>query len=259
MRLLLIIVILTIYVNFSMAKIILLDDNDSLNKIDQPTKVSKETEINNTNDKDKIVYGKPYTVFGVTYYPLDYIHKYEEEGIASWYGANFHGKLTSSKEIYNMYDMTAAHKLLPLGSTVLVKSLENDKEVVVRINDRGPFVKDRIIDLSYKAAQELGIVEKGTGRVRLTLLSESPNEYVLNGKKVDLDKGNFYIQIGAFIDKKNAENLAAKFVTANIVEADVKGQKFYRVRLVGFESRRSAEVKLITIEKSFPGAFIIAE
>jgi len=97
-----------------------------------------------------------------------------------------------------MYDMTAAHKLLPLGSMVLVKSLDTGKEIIVKVNDRGPFVKDRIIDLSYKAAKELGIADKGTGRVRVTLLSESPKEFVLNGKEVDINKGNFNIQIGAF-------------------------------------------------------------
>jgi rare lipoprotein A len=238
------------------AKVVLIDDNETIEK---PTtqdikSITKDDEVQN-----KIVYGKPYTVFGVTYYPMDYIHKYEEDGIASWYGADFHGKLTSSKEIYNMYDMTAAHKTLPLGSTVLVKSLETGKEVVVRINDRGPFVKDRIIDLSYKAAKELGIDQKGTGKVRITLLSESPSEFVLNGKPVDINKGNFAIQIGAFIEKKNAEALRDKFLNSDIVEAMVNGKKFYRVRLIGFETRTGAELKLITIEKQFPGAFVVAD
>lgn len=256
MKYIIVFIIMLIYAVNINAKIIILDDQEEI-----PSK-SESSNIDQTNGKNKIesmVYGKPYTVFGVTYYPLDYIHKYEEEGIASWYGADFHGKLTSSKEIYNMHDMTAAHKLLPLGSTVLVKSLENGKEIVVRINDRGPFVKDRIIDLSYKAAKEIGIADKGTGKVKITLLSESPKEFVMNGKPIDINRGNFYIQIGAFVEKNNAEILAAKFLNSNIVEANIKGQKFYRVRLVGFESRQSAEVKLITIEKSFPGAFVVAE
>lgn len=239
------------------AEIVLLDDDKSAHaEITEPN--AFEHNMGNASEKG-MVYGKPYTVLGVTYYPLDYINRYEEEGIASWYGADFHGKPTSSKEIYNMYDMTAAHKLLPLGSMVLVKSLDTGKEIVVKVNDRGPFVKDRIIDLSYKAAKELGIADKGTGRVRVTLLSESPKEFVLNGKGVDINKGNFYIQIGAFLDRKNAERLAGRFINANIVEAMVNGQKFYRVRLVGFDTRQSAEIKLITLEKSFPGAFVIAD
>lgn len=250
------VIILLLLINTPLhSKIVLLDDNETIEK--QPVQDLKS--LDKDEVQNKIIYGKPYTVFGVTYYPMDYIHKYEEEGIASWYGADFHGKPTSSREIYNMHDMTAAHKTLPLGSTVLVKSLENDKEIIVRINDRGPFVKDRIIDLSYKAAKELGIDQKGTGRVRITLLSESPTEYVLNGKRVDINKGSFSIQIGAFIERKNAENLRDKFLNADIVEAIVNGKKFFRVRLIGFETRTNAELKLITLEKQFPDAFVVAD
>ncbi|ADR17996.1 septal ring lytic transglycosylase RlpA family protein [Calditerrivibrio nitroreducens] len=253
------VIIFLLILNSSLhAKITLIDDNISDEKPALQNLKDVSSDINSEKE-NKIVYGKPYTVFGVTYYPMDYIHKYEEEGIASWYGADFHGKTTSSKEVYNMYDMTAAHKTLPLGSTVLVKSLENDREVVVRINDRGPFVKDRIIDLSYKAAKELGIDQKGTARVRVTLLSESPNQFVLNGKPVDINRGNFSIQIGAFQDKRNATALKDKFLNADIVEAMINGKKFYRVRLIGFETRIGAELKLITLEKQFPGAFIVAD
>ena len=94
----------------------------------------------------------------------------EMEGIASWYGSDFHGKLTSSGEIYNMYDMTAAHKTLPLGTVVKVNNLENGKSVEVRINDRGPYVRGRIIDLSKAAEQSLGIGGNGTARVHLDIV-----------------------------------------------------------------------------------------
>lgn len=96
----------------------------------------------------------------------------ELEGIASWYGSEFHGRRTASGEIYNMYDYTAAHKTLPLGTYVKVINLENGKSVIVRINDRGPFKKGRIIDLSYAAAKKIGIIEKGTARVRLEIISK---------------------------------------------------------------------------------------
>ena len=96
----------------------------------------------------------------------------ELEGIASWYGPGFHGRRTASGEIYNMYAYTAAHKTLPLGTYVRVINLENGKSVVVRINDRGPFKKGRIIDLSYAAAKKIGMIEKGTARVRLEILSK---------------------------------------------------------------------------------------
>jgi rare lipoprotein A len=98
--------------------------------------------------------------------------RYVEIGIASWYGPGFHGRRTASGEIYNMYAYTAAHKTLPLGTYVRVINLENGKSVVVRINDRGPFKKGRIIDLSYAAAKKIGMIEKGTARVRLEILSK---------------------------------------------------------------------------------------
>jgi len=106
-------------------------------------------------------------VVGVTTYPF---RDREMEGIASWYGKDFHGKKTASGETYNMYNLTAAHRTLPLGSRVRVTNLDNGKKVVVRINDRGPFEKGRIIDLSYEAARQLDMLHKGTARVKLTLL-----------------------------------------------------------------------------------------
>ena len=110
---------------------------------------------------------KPYTVNGKTYYPLPDAKGYEEICYASWYGPNFHRKLTASGEPYNMYAYTAAHKILPLGTYVLVTNLENGKQVVVRINDRGPFVKNRCIDLSYAAAKKIGLIKKGVAKVKL--------------------------------------------------------------------------------------------
>ena len=105
---------------------------------------------------------KPYEVNGQLYTPLADHTGFAQEGTASWYGPNFHGKLTSNGEVYNMYSMTAAHKTLPLGVYVRVHNLANGRQAVVRINDRGPFVKGRIIDLSYAAAKDLGVVGPGT-------------------------------------------------------------------------------------------------
>jgi len=111
-----------------------------------------------------------YEVAGVTYHVLKSAEGYVEEGIASWYGTEFQGKRTSSGEPYDMYAMTAAHRTLPLPTYVEVTNLENGKVVVVRVNDRGPFHSDRLIDLSYVAAQKLGIVKSGTARVRVRAL-----------------------------------------------------------------------------------------
>jgi rare lipoprotein A len=110
---------------------------------------------------------KPYRVNGKTYYPLADGRGYRERGVASWYGKMFHGRRTSSGEPYDMYTMTAAHRTLPLPSYVRVRNLNNDRVVVVRVNDRGPFLHNRLIDLSYAAAGKLGIVGQGTGLVEI--------------------------------------------------------------------------------------------
>ena len=113
---------------------------------------------------------RPYNVFGIRYYPFVANIGDEFDGIASWYGPDFHAKKTSNGEIYNMYDMTAAHKTLPMNTVVRVDNLDNGRSTIVRINDRGPFVAGRIIDLSNKAAHEIDMVRKGTARVKVTVL-----------------------------------------------------------------------------------------
>lgn len=111
--------------------------------------------------------GKPYTVAGIRYVPRD-DRSYNRTGMASWYGKEFHGKRMASGRRYNMYEMTAAHTTLPIGTQVKVTNLQNGRSVIVVIADRGPFTKRRIIDLSYAAAKQLGFVSKGTARVRVT-------------------------------------------------------------------------------------------
>jgi rare lipoprotein A len=130
---------------------------------------------------------KPYTVLGVGYTPLADARGYRERGIASWYGKKFHGKPTASGESYDMYAMTAAHRTLPLPCYVRVRNLENGRSVVVRVNDRGPFLHNRLIDLSYSAAARLGIVDRGTGIVEVEVVGpESPTIAVaVNANAVD--------------------------------------------------------------------------
>lgn len=113
---------------------------------------------------------RPYNVFGIRYYPFVANIGDQFDGIASWYGPDFHAKKTSNGEIYNMYAMTAAHKTLPMNTVVRVDNLDNGRSTIVRINDRGPFVVGRIIDLSNKAAHEIDMVRKGTARVKVTVL-----------------------------------------------------------------------------------------
>ncbi len=165
-------------------------------------------------------------------------------GIASWYGPNFNGKLTASGEVYDMNALTAAHKTLPLGTIVEVKNLENGKTVRLTINDRGPFVRGRIIDLSYRGAKELGVVKNGTARVRVRPLGRD-SRYIRYIKVNDSGSGEYTVQLGAFTSRESAERLlkalgAERISGAYISEAMVSGRVFYRVRAGNFASRDKA-------------------
>jgi len=209
---------------------------------------------------------KPYTINGKTYFPLPSAEGYEEECLASWYGPGFHGKEAASGEIYNMFDFTAAHKILPLGTYVLVKNLENGKEVVVRINDRGPFVEERCIDLSYRAARELGLVGKGLARVKVIALSEG---YFLGNQLFYKDVPNFkfnefYLQVGAFKDYSNAlrfklelEESFEKVVIEPYLHPE-KG-KLYRVQIYLANELEQAKAYAEKLKRErFKGAFLVA-
>src|SRR6266581_312542 len=154
---------------------------------------------------------KPYTVNGERYEPLVSHEGFAQEGKASWYGKDFHGKLTSNGERYDMYAMTAAHKTLPLGVYVRVYNKSNGNEAIVRVNDRGPFVKGRIIDLSFTAAKKLGIVDSGTAPVRIEALgfgSDSQSGKTAYRAPVSYDAGCYTVQVGAFTVQSNARRLA---------------------------------------------------
>ncbi len=155
-------------------------------------------------------------------------------GRASWYGPKFHGKPTSSHEIFDMYDMTAAHKTLPFGTYVMVTNLDNGRSVKVRINDRGPFIRGRVIDLSYAAAKVLGMVGTGVVPVRIEILSDI---------SVDTDMPMFAVQVGAFVVKENAQSLKSildkKYNNVHISQFKTPNKVYYRVRLY-FDSRSAA-------------------
>ena len=119
----------------------------------------------------KSVSKRSYSVKGTRYYLVDNAKGFSEEGLASWYGSRFHGKQTANQEVYNMHAMTAAHKSLPFQTMVKVLNLDNHRETTVRINDRGPFVKGRIIDLSYAAAKKIHLIKNGVARVRIEVIS----------------------------------------------------------------------------------------
>lgn len=160
-----------------------------------------------------------------------------QRGLASWYGAQFHGKTTSSQEIYNMYDLTAAHRSLPFGTRVMVTNMKNGKSVAVRINDRGPFVKGRIIDLSYAAARILDMVGPGVVPVKLEVLGNiSPHK----------SKQKYCVQVGAFIYKKNAFQLRKKirryFKNVYVEVYKTSREKYYRVRIKALNQTKAQQI-----------------
>ena len=210
---------------------------------------------------------KPYKVLGKWYQPLPHSDGFRQRGLASWYGRDFHGKKTSNGEIYNMYAMTAAHKTLPLGTYVRVHNLENNRSTVVRINDRGPFVRGRIIDLSYSAAKEVGIVGPGTARVEVVALgnrSASSGNTASTYTPGDYYTGNFTFQVGAYLSRDNAERqkrrLAQRYKNAHITVYDRGDQIFYRVRVGRFSTLEEAvEQEKILIQDGFADPILVAE
>ena len=150
---------------------------------------------------------RPYVAFDKKYVPMQKIIPFEEEGYASWYGKRYHGRKTSIGETYDMYQMTGAHKTLPLPCYIKVTNLENKLSVIIRVNDRGPFIDERIVDLSYAAAQRLRIIEKGSELVKIEMLNPSLAKKNLdqsdNTSSADPSIKDFYIQAGAFSSEDN--------------------------------------------------------
>ncbi|MBN2645891.1 MAG: septal ring lytic transglycosylase RlpA family protein [Desulfuromonadaceae bacterium] len=209
---------------------------------------------------------RPYSIDGQTYTPLLDHRGFSEEGLASWYGKDFHGRKTSNGEIYDMYAMTAAHKTLPLGIFVRVENQRNGRCEVVRVNDRGPFVEGRIIDLSYTAANRLGVVGPGTAPVRITALGYESTDrsgqthYTLPDSVLH---GPFTVQVGAFTVQQNAlrlcQELKKQYGVADWREAQVNGQRFYRVRSGLYSSLDEAEQARIRLRsEGFAQSFVVA-
>jgi rare lipoprotein A len=188
-------------------------------------------------------YGNPesYVVFGERYRPLKESRGYSEKGIASWYGSKFHGHRTSSGEAYDMYAMTAAHNTLPLPSYARVTNLKNDRSVIVKINDRGPFHDNRLIDLSYTAAWKLGIIGEGTGLVEVTAIDPSPSPAPeIPDAPVQPKQHHglpaLFLQVGAFGNAQNADRLKQRIeeqlqVSVLIEESPSGASPVYRVQV----------------------------
>ncbi|MCU7834497.1 MAG: septal ring lytic transglycosylase RlpA family protein [gamma proteobacterium symbiont of Taylorina sp.] len=231
-------------------------------------------------------YGNPssYVVFGERYHVMPSSKGYKERGIASWYGSKFHGRRTSSGEPYDMHAMTAAHKTLPLPTYVKVTNLKNNRQVILKVNDRGPFHEGRIIDLSHTAAIKLGVKGTGTGWVEVEAIDTnsviSPSKMTtrtvskiseVSGSQSPVpvtlqNKADLYLQIGAFINVKNAYNLRDRLSSAivagkvHVSERLINEQKIYRVRIGPVTSTEQAEKLSKTLaDKGFQKSQIIIE
>lgn len=223
---------------------------------------------------------KPYQINGKWYYPSEVAIGTQADGLASWYGPDFHGKLTSNGETYNMRAKTAAHKTYPMNTVVKVTNKNNGLSTVVRINDRGPFVEGRVIDLSQAAAQEIDMLKAGTVPVSLEVLgfngiisTESTatlpqvvvdtQEFPIGKVETSVSMSKFLVQIGAFRKKEGAEYYQKtsdnmKGYRSVVREYTLDGAPIYRVMLSGFKSEAEARDFIIG-EPSLKGAFIIAE
>ena len=227
-------------------------------------------------------YGNPssYVVFGKRYYTLPSSHGFSERGIASWYGKKFHGRKTSSGEIYDMHQMTAAHTKLPLPTYVQVTNLKNGRQIVVRVNDRGPFHQNRVIDLSYSAARKLGIIKEGTGLVEVRALDPLNYQVAKNSKQTSPRNTNIkktridqppieelnsnvsdaqesavvttasgpqvFVQVGAFGDRSNADQLLNQLNTLGLGAVTISSvvqdtKELHRVRIGPLSTVESAD------------------
>ncbi|MBW1894527.1 MAG: septal ring lytic transglycosylase RlpA family protein [Deltaproteobacteria bacterium] len=212
---------------------------------------------------------KPYKIGKEWYQPIPSAHDFRQTGIASWYGKKFHGRKTANGEIYDMYAMTAAHKTLPLGTWVRVYNKKNGKEAVLRVNDRGPFIQGRIIDLSYTAAKKLEVVAEGTAPVEVVALGEASEKKSRPGtpvtyKPTNFYTGNFTFQVGAFKDRNNAIRLKQKldevYQNAHITTWNNGDDTFYRVRVGKYASlKKIAKDENILIQNGFKDVIIVAE
>ena len=192
--------------------------------------------------------GYEYREKGRKYKVLTSSRGYKKRGIASWYGPNFNGQATACGEIYDMFDFTAAHKTLPMPSYLRVKNLSNGQSVVVKVNDRGPFVSNRIIDLSYAAAKEINMLEEGTAFVELVNITQSEAARTMNYRNkskmskeriariVKFNSNKIYLQIGAFKEKNNALKMQQRISSEGIKnvyikKSRMKRQVLYRVHI----------------------------
>jgi len=225
---------------------------------------------------------RPYTVLGKDYVPATSLRPYKERGVASWYGRKFHGQKTSNGETYDMYAMTAAHPTLPLPSYARVTNVATGRSVVVRVNDRGPFLHDRIIDLSYAAANRIGTAAKGSGEVIVEaiipgegttvaapplppVVATAPLRTVETPQAAAVStetSGGFAVQLGAFQNNVNAQNflahVQAQLATAQVEPKVREAGGLYRVYVGPYPDRDEAKRVADRLTSAFGFATAVA-
>lgn len=224
---------------------------------------------------------KPYRALNQQYTPMQSYMPYKEEGIASWYGKRYHGKKTSIGETYDMYGMTAAHTTLPIPSYAKVTNTANGRSVIVRVNDRGPFIDGRIIDLSYAAAYKLRMAEKGSAKVLVEAIDTRYAALEKNAIPTDADAINhvytpqeipassavitngagYYVQVGAYKSQENSRKLIDRIQafdrpdTIQLIEVESEG--YYRVKFGPYDSKDAADSAAVQLRKQYNVGTII--
>lgn len=207
---------------------------------------------------DKKVNPSSYTVKGVKYNILKTALGYDEIGKASWYGTKFHGKLTSTGEKYDMLSMTAANKVLPIPCYAEVTNLNNKKKIIVKINDRGPFVEGRIIDLSYAAAKKLGIIANGTATVRVKTIDPRKFRHTKTKSKVKTKLPELYLQVASLSSSEAAKHMQQKITKTTMLLSKVEktsnsGKFSYKVKVGPFKNYTVAsQAKNLLLKNNFP-------
>ena len=204
----------------------------------------------------------PYALGGINYEPMESAKGYLETGVASWYGTKFHGKQTANGEIYDLYKMTAAHKTLPLPSYVKVTNVDNGLSIVVRVNDRGPFVDDRLIDLSYVAAKKLAFADTGLANVEIEGINpESFSKFTKGSTNEDI----VFLQLAALTNYHSAQLLRRQVfealgVPVKVVTGDEQPEPYYRIRVGPVESPEHLELLLENLASlQFETPYIVYE
>ena len=211
---------------------------------------------------------RPYVAFNKKYFPMKKIIPFTEKGHASWYGKRYHGRKTSIGETYDMYQMTGAHKTLPLPCYIKVTNLGNNLSVIIRVNDRGPFIDERIVDLSYAAAHRIKIIERGSELVKIEMVNPSLVKNDIKEINKDLSKvsstKNFYIQAGAFSNEDNASNLMNRLSKIKFKDVlnikKINKNSLHLITIGPYNNQQNAEKALIIISKKIQlNSFIISE